>query len=54
MSDKEQIYAFGDDLDKLVERYRSEFDITYASVVGVLFMKATLMTSEASEDSDDN
>lgn len=47
MNPQDQTFAFGDDLDKLVERYRSEFDITYAQIVGVLFMKAHLMCREA-------
>jgi hypothetical protein len=49
MDDKQQIFAFADDIDRLVERYRSEFDISYASVVGVLFMKAQLLCGEAGE-----
>jgi len=49
MDDKQQIFAFAYDIDKLVERYRSEFDMTYAAVVGVLFMKAQLLCGEAGE-----
>lgn len=48
MSDSEQTKAFADELDNLVERYRSEFDITFAQVVGVLHMKAFLLCEEAS------
>ncbi len=53
MDDKQQIFAFADDIDRLVERYRSEFDMTYAAVVGVLFMKAQLLCGEAGERDDD-
>lgn len=53
MNDKEQIDAFADDIDKLVERYRQEFEITYAAVVGVLFLKAHLICNEASDRSDE-
>jgi hypothetical protein len=49
MDDKQQITAFADDIDRLIERYREEFDMTYAAVVGVLFMKAHLLCEEAGE-----
>lgn len=49
MSDKDQITCFGDDIDKLVKRYRNEFEMTYAGIVGVLHMKAHLLCSEAEE-----
>lgn len=50
MTQQEQIRAFEDDLDNLVDRYRAEFDMTYASVVGVLAIKAHLMIKESAED----
>lgn len=50
MTEGQQISAFADDVDRLVDRYRSEFDMTYAAVVGVLFMKAQLLCIEAGED----
>jgi len=49
MNEKEQIQAFADDLDRLVDRYRGEFDLSYASVVGTLNMKAHLLCSEAGQ-----
>ena len=52
MSDKEQTEAFAGDLDKLVERYRAEFGISYAVTVGVLHLKAHLLCEEASEEGD--
>jgi len=36
MTDREQVMAFAADLEALVYRYRDEFDITVASLVGVL------------------
>jgi hypothetical protein len=36
MTEQEQVEAFSDDLDKLIYRYRDEFDLTVASMVGVL------------------
>ena len=53
MTDSEQTQAFADDLDKLVERYRQEFEVTYAQIVGTLQMKLWLLCEEASERSDE-
>ena len=54
MTDKQQLDAFANDLDNLIERYRSEFELTYAVVVGVLQMKSHLMMVEAcGEDEQD-
>lgn len=53
MNDPEQTKAFADDLDKLVERYRAEFDMTYASVIGVLQMKSFLLCEEAADRSEE-
>jgi hypothetical protein len=53
MTDGEQTKAFADDLDKLVERYRQEFDVTYAQIVGTLQMKLWLLCNEANNRSDD-
>lgn len=47
MSDGEQTDAFADELDKLVERFRQEFEISYANVCGVLQMKIHLLFQEA-------
>lgn len=49
MTEKDQTDHFANDLDKLVDRYRSEYEISYASVVGVLQMKIHLLCSEAEE-----
>ena len=53
MSEKEQIDNFANDVDRLVERYRSEYEISYASVVGVLQMKIHLVCQEAGERGDE-
>ncbi len=53
MSESEQIKHFGDEIDKLVDRFRREYDITYAAVVGTLFMKAHLICNEADEREDE-
>lgn len=49
MTDTEQLNHFGDDLDRLIERYRNEYDISFAAVIGALTVKATMLTLEARE-----
>lgn len=44
-----QIQHFSDDLDRLIDRYREEYDLSYAAVVGSLHMKIHLLCSEAEE-----
>lgn len=39
MTDRDQIDAFAGDLDKLVERYAQEFNLSTAAAVGVLTIK---------------
>lgn len=50
MNDKEQIYQFGNELDNLVDRFRQEYEMSYAAIVGTLHIKAHLLCSEAAED----
>lgn len=52
MTKLEQVDAFADDLGKLIDRYRSEFDLTIAKVLGVLEC-AKLEVWEDSRDSGD-
>ncbi len=49
MTDKEQTKRLADELDNLVERYRKEYDMTYASVVGVLQIQIHMLCSEPHE-----
>lgn len=49
MSAQEQTNHFANELDNLVERFRKEYDLTFATVVGVLQMKAWLLCQEAQE-----
>ena len=53
MTEKEQIDHFAKDLNRLVDRYRSEYELSYASVVGVLHMKIFSMCDEARESGDE-
>lgn len=47
MSEDEQLAAFADELDKMIHRFSSEFDLSYAIVVGVLQMKVHVLCAEA-------
>lgn len=47
MTDREQIQAFADDLDRLVDRYRAEFEISMAGVIGALEFKQFVLMQEA-------
>ncbi len=50
MDANEQTRRFAEDLDKLVDRYSDEYDVTYAQVVGVLTMKAHSICHENDEE----
>lgn len=53
MTDQEQIQRFADDLDNLVDRYRKEYEISMAGVVGTLQMKIWLLCLEAKDRDDE-
>jgi hypothetical protein len=53
MTEKEQVDHFANDIDSLVNRYRNEYDMSYAAVVGVFQMKIYLLCSEASKRRDE-
>lgn len=53
MSDTEQLQHFADDLDKLVDRYRSEYEISFGAIVGALQMKSWLLCQEAQDREDE-
>lgn len=42
-----QLQQFADELDRLVERFRAEYDLSYGEVVGALQMKIHLLCVEA-------
>lgn len=50
MTHHEQTQAFADDLERLLDRYRHEFNLTYAQLVGVLEMAKADVIREALED----
>lgn len=53
MNERDQTQHFSDDLDALINRYRTEYDISYAAVLGALQMKIWLLCYEA-KDAKDN
>jgi len=52
MDNDQQVMALADDLDRLIERYRVEFDLNFASVVGVLEAKKWFLIREAEKFKD--
>lgn len=46
----EQVEHFEADLERLIERYRKEYDMMYASMIGLLQMKVIQLTNEMEED----
>lgn len=53
MTEREQIIHFSNDLDKLVDRYRSEYELTYASTIGALQMKIHTLIQDAINSGED-
>lgn len=53
MSEREQIVQLSNEIDKLVDRMRSEYELSYAAIVGVLHFKAHTLMNEATERSDE-
>lgn len=49
MSEREQINHLSNEIDKLVDRMRAEYELSYAAIVGVLHFKAHLLCDEATE-----
>ncbi len=49
MNQEEQQVSFYESLRALVDRYGSEYDLTYASMIGVLTMMIMELNTEADE-----
>ncbi len=54
MDNLEQTQAFSDTLDSAIDRFTQEFDLSYASVIGVLAMKAIEITIQSSLNYEDD
>lgn len=53
MTEKQQIQALQRDLEKVIQRFRSEFDITYAAAIGVLDMIKMDLHAECPKEGED-
>jgi hypothetical protein len=53
MSHQEQLEHFANELDALVQRFRHEYDVDYATVIACLQMKIHLLCVEAAERGED-
>jgi hypothetical protein len=47
MTDGDQTEAFDDAINRAIDRFTQEFDLTYASVIGVLVMKVVELTLQS-------
>ncbi len=58
VDNKQQTEAFGEAIDKLVDRFANEYDLTYATIIGTLQMKIIYLAQESEqlddEDQDEN
>jgi hypothetical protein len=54
MDNLEQTRAFSNTLDSAIDRFTQEFDLSYASVIGVLAMKAIEITIQSSLNYEDD
>lgn len=53
MTEREQLVAFENDLNNLINRYEHEFQLSAAGAVGVLMMKVHGIMAEASKDEEE-
>jgi hypothetical protein len=54
MKESKQIQVFQDELNKLVERFSDEFDLTLASMIGVMHVTIhELIVNTINQDEDD-
>lgn len=53
MNSTDQGNAFSDELDKLIERFRQEFDLDFGQVIAALQMKSWLLMQEAAKRRDE-
>ena len=53
MDQSEQITAFCEDIEKVIDRYRAEFDLTLAACIGSLEIIKTSLIHTSLTESDD-
>lgn len=54
MDENLQITAFEDEIEKVIHRFRHEYQIPYASLIGSLHLKAHELCQEAFEVSEED
>lgn len=54
MTDRDQIEAFAQELDNLIERFENEFELPNVAAVGVMQLKIHAMLSQQLEDNDES
>jgi len=54
MHPSDQTRHFANDLEALIGRYRQEYEITYAQLIGVLQLQAHMLCRETVEQSEEN
>ena len=50
MQQEQQQDAFAKDLDKRIDRYEAEFNLTYSSILGVLLLQQGKLVKEVMKD----
>lgn len=53
MTSREQLKAFSNELDKLVDRFGEEYDLSYAQIIGTMQYKVHLLCEQAGEESEE-
>ena len=53
MTYRKQTEAFCNELEALLDRFADEFDLSNATVIGVLHLQTARITAEALEDDDE-
>lgn len=50
VTEPEQIDRFNDQLDKLIDTFVKEHDVTYAAMIGALYLKMHHLAEDSQED----
>lgn len=50
----EQVEAFGNELNRLIDHFRDEFDLSYAAAIGALHYRIYCLERECYEEEEDD
>lgn len=53
MNESQQVDHLANEIDRIIARFRAEYDMTYAAVIGVLEMKKAALCQEAVDVAED-